>query len=142
MNQAPKKQVLILCTANSCRSQMAEGIARQLYGTQIDVYSAGSKPSHVNPIAIEVMGEIGIDISHQRSNSVTEFDGKPIDLVITVCDQAKESCPLFLGSAKQVHWSFSDPADATGSEEEIKEAFRKVRDEIKSTFERLLRHLI
>jgi arsenate reductase len=126
-----KKKVLFLCTENSCRSQMAEGILRHLMGNEFEVFSAGIWPSIVNPIAIKVMAEIGIDISGHRSKSVHEFHGTSFDFVITTCDAARETCPFFPGKARHLHWSFNDPAEARGSEEEILSAFRKVREEIK-----------
>ena len=125
-----KEQVLILCTGNSARSQMAEGLLRHEAGSQFDVYSAGTKPSIVRPEAIAAMGEIGIDISGHRSKSVDEFLGKPLDTIITVCDNAKESCPAFPGGVQRLHWPFSDPAAVEGPEEKRLEAFRKVRDQI------------
>jgi arsenate reductase len=127
-----KKKVLFLCTENSCRSQMAEGILGHLRDNEFEVFSAGVRPSVVNPIAIKVMAEIGIDISGQRSKSVDEFQGISFDFVITTCDAARETCPFFPGKARHLHWSFNDPAAVRGSEEEILSAFRKVRDEIKS----------
>jgi arsenate reductase len=127
-----KKQVLILCTGNSARSQMAEGLLRHLAGDQMDVFSAGSKPSTVNPLAIQVMAERGIDISHQRSKHLNEFLQQPFDEVITVCDQAAEVCPIFPGKAHRIHWSFPDPAAATGSEAERLQVFRQVRDSIEA----------
>ncbi len=126
-----KKKVLFLCTENSCRSQMAEGILRHLMGDRFEVKSAGTRPSVVNPAAIKVMAEIGIDISGHRSKSVEEFQGMNFDFVITTCDAARETCPVFPGKARHLHWSFNDPAAVRGSEEEILSAFRKVRDEIK-----------
>jgi len=127
-----KKKVLFLCTENSCRSQMAEGILRHLMGNEFEVFSAGLRPSVVNPIAIKVMAEIGIDISGHRSKSVDEFQGMNFDFVITTCDAARETCPVFPGKSRHLHWGFNDPAEAKGSENEILSAFRKVRDEIKS----------
>lgn len=126
------KKVLFLCTENSCRSQMAEGILRHLRGDKFEVESAGIKPSVLNPTAIKVMAEIGIDISGHRSKSVEEFQGTNFDFVITTCDAARETCPVFPSKARHLHWSHDDPAEAKGSEEEILSAFRKVRDEIKS----------
>jgi arsenate reductase len=125
-----KKRVLILCTGNSARSQMAEGLLRNEVGDRFEVFSAGTKPSIVRPEAISVMNEIGIDISGHRSKSVDEFNGEQLDYVITVCDNAKESCPIFPGTTKRLHWPFEDPASVQGSEEERKAAFRKVRDQI------------
>ncbi len=126
-----KKKVLFLCTENSCRSQMAEGLLRHLRGDKFEVFSAGTRPSAVNPAAIKVMAEIGIDISGHRSKSVEEFQGMNFDFVITTCDAARETCPVFPGKARRLHWNFKDPAAVRGSEEEILSAFRKVRDEIK-----------
>lgn len=126
------KKVLFLCTGNSCRSQMAEGLFRELYGDKYEVYSAGINPTEVNKNAIKVMHEIGIDISKQISKSVNEFSNKPFDTIITVCDNAKESCPFFPCQAERLHWSFIDPAEATGTPDEIIEVFKDVRDQIKS----------
>ena len=120
------ERVLILCTGNSARSQMAEGLLRAMAGERFQVASAGVAPSSVRPEAIEVMREIGIDISKHRSKSVDEFTGERFDYVITVCDNAREHCPVFPGDAKLIHWSFDDPA-VTGDET----VFRRVRDEIK-----------
>jgi arsenate reductase (thioredoxin) len=125
-----KQRVLILCTANSARSQMAEGLLRQIAGDQFDVFSAGSKPSIVNPLAIQAMEEREIDIRHHRSKHLDEFLQEPFDFVITVCDNAAESCPLFPGPAQRIHWSFPDPAGVEGSEEERLHSFRLVRDAI------------
>lgn len=126
-----KRTVLFLCTGNSARSQMAEGLLRELGGESFDVESAGTTPVGLNPLAVEVMHETGIDISGQRSKSVAEFLGKRFDQVITVCDRAKESCPIFPGAPQTLHWSFDDPAEAQGGEEERKRVFRRVRDEIR-----------
>ena len=126
----PKKSALILCTGNSARSQMAEGLLRHEAGDAFEVFSAGTKPSIVRPEAIAVMSEIAVDISGHRSKSVDEFAGRPLDCIITVCDNAKESCPVFPGETKRLHWPFEDPAGVQGSEEERKAAFRKVRDQI------------
>ena len=127
-----KKKVLFLCTGNSCRSQMAEGILRYYKGDEYEVFSAGTNPSGIDPMAIKVMAEIGIDISGHKSKSVEEFLDKEFDLVITVCDKAKEMCPVFYRGGKRIHWSFIDPKEASGSEEEVLQVFRRVRDEIKS----------
>ena len=124
------KRVLILCTGNSARSQMAEGLFRRETGESCEVFSAGTKPSQVRPEAIVAMSEIGIDISGHRSKSVDEFIGQEFDYVITVCDHAKELCPVFPGRTKHLHWSFNDPAAVQGSEEERKAAFRTIRDEL------------
>ena len=128
-----KSKVLILCTGNSCRSQMAEGILRHFKGDQFEVLSAGTKPSTVNPIAIKVMKEIGIDISGHRSKHVDEFKGQKIDYVITVCDNAKESCPIFPG-VKPMHWPFPDPPHNKEINEAVIDEFRKVRDMIVEKF--------
>ena len=109
---------------------MAEGLLRHEGGDRFDVFSAGTKPTQVRPEAVAVIREIGIDISHHRSKSVEEFIGQPLDFVITVCDSARETCPLFPGSAKRLHWPFADPAAVTGSEEERLAAFRRIRDQI------------
>lgn len=125
------KRVLILCTGNSARSQMAEGLLRDLGKGQLEVESAGVIASFVRPQAIEAMKEIGIDITSHHSKSVEKFAGQEFDYVITVCDNAKESCPVFPGNTKRIHWSFDDPAEATGSDGEKLAVFRRVRDEIK-----------
>jgi arsenate reductase (thioredoxin) len=123
-------KVLILCTGNSARSQMAEGLLRREAGGRFEVHSAGTKPTRVRPEAIAVMEEIGIDISEHRSKSVDEFVGHELDVVITVCDNANEACPVFPGTTKRLHWPFEDPAAVEGSEELRKGAFRKIRDQI------------
>ena len=125
-----KKRVLILCTGNSARSQMAEGLLRHLAGDRFEVESAGVEPNHVRPQAIAAMQEAGIDISNQRSKSVDEFTGQEFDYVITVCDNARERCPVFPGKTKRIHWSFDDPAQAVGDEAARLAVFRHVRDEI------------
>ena len=127
-----KQRVLILCTANSARSQMAEGLLRHDAGDNFEVESAGSRASFVRPEAIAVMGEIGIDISSQKSKDVQEFAGQRFDVVLTVCDKAKESCPVFIGPAVRVHQSFEDPAGVEGSRDERLAAFRRVRDQLRS----------
>jgi arsenate reductase len=126
-----KRRVLILCTGNSARSQMAEGLLRHDAGDRFEVESAGTKPSHVRPEAIAVMGELGIDISGHRSKHVDEFAGQPFDYVLTVCDQANESCPLYPGTTHRLHHNFQDPAAVEGSEEERLTVFRRVRDELR-----------
>lgn len=127
-----KKRVLILCTGNSARSQMAEGILRQEGGDSFEVDSAGVKPSSVRPEAIQAMHEIGIDISSHRSKSVDEFIDQDFDYIITVCDNAKETCPIFPGNATRIHQSFEDPPPpGVGSDEERLSIFRRVRDEIR-----------
>ncbi|MBI4970872.1 MAG: arsenate reductase ArsC [Candidatus Omnitrophica bacterium] len=131
-----KKKILILCTGNSCRSQMAEGILRHYGAESYEVASAGMWPSTVNKTAIQVMREIGIDISHQRSKNVSEFAGQNFDYVITVCDNAKESCPVFPGNCVRLHWSFPDPPHGEEVTERVVDAFRKVRDLIHKKFKR------
>ena len=125
-----KKRILVLCTGNSARSQMGEGLFRQEGGDAFEVFSAGTKPSRVRPEAIAVMGEIGIDISGHRSKSVDEFTGQFFDYVVTVCDHARDSCPVFPGGTRRIHWSFEDPAAVEGSEEERLAAFRRIRNQI------------
>ena len=125
------KNLLILCTGNSCRSQIAEGYFRYLGGEYLTVFSAGVETHGVNPRAIQVMAEDGIDISSHASNHVDEFLNIPMDYVITVCDSARERCPVFPSTAKTFHQNFPDPAKATGSEEEITREFTLVRDMIK-----------
>lgn len=127
-----KKRVLILCTGNSARSQMAEGILRHDGGDVFEVASAGMEASFVRPQAIKVMSEIGIDITDHRSKSVDEFRGQEFDYLITVCDNASERCPVFPGNVKRIDWSFDDPAAVTGEEETKLENFRRVRDEIRA----------
>ena len=127
-----KKRVLILCTGNSARSQMAEGLLRHDAGNRFEVVSAGTRPSQVRPEAVAVMRDLGIDISGHRSKSVGEFAGQAFDYVLTVCDNAKESCPIFPGHAARIHRSFEDPAALQGSEKERLALFRRVRDEIRN----------
>ncbi len=130
MNQ--KKRVLILCTGNSARSQMAEGLLRKLGGDDFAVESAGVAPSSVRPEAVEAMLEIGIDISAHRSKSVDEFAGQEFDFIITVCDNAKETCPVFPGNAKRIHQNFTDPAPETAGDYESRlRIFREVRDQLR-----------
>ncbi|CAN5278370.1 arsenate reductase ArsC [soil metagenome] len=130
-----KQRVLILCTGNSARSQMAEGLLRNIAGDGFEVVSAGTVASFVRPQAIAVMNEIGIDISDHRSKSLKEFLDTPFDFVITVCDNANESCPIFPGQAKRIHWSFDDPASAKGTDIQILKEFSRIRDEIKTNIE-------
>jgi arsenate reductase (thioredoxin) len=125
-----KAKVLFLCTGNSARSQMAEGYLRHVAGDRFDAVSAGIEPKGLNPLAVAAMREIGIDISHQQSKDVASFLGQPIAYVITVCDNAKERCPIFPGTGKSLHWSLDDPAQATGTEAERLVAFRRVRDQL------------
>jgi arsenate reductase len=128
--------VLILCTGNSCRSHLAEGILRAVAGDFLNVVSAGSKPTgYVHPLAIRVMQEIGIDISAHHSKSMNEFLNQPVETVITVCGNADQACPVYSGQLNRHHWGFDDPAHATGTEEEKLKVFRRVRDEIKLVFQ-------
>ena len=130
-----KPLVLILCTGNSCRSHLAEGILRSVAGDFLDVQSAGSKPAgYVHPLAIRAMQEIGIDISAHRSKSMGEFAYKPVETVITVCGNADAACPIFPGQVNRHHWPFEDPAHANGTDAEKLVVFRRVRDEIRRTF--------
>ena len=138
-----KQRILILCTGNSCRSQMAEGLL-QSFDSNLEVYSAGTKPaSLVHPKAIGVMKELGIDLSNNRPKLIDEFLHQQFDYVITVCDNAKESCPVFLGKVQhKLHIGFDDPAEAKGTEEEILSEFRRVRDEIQKRLEKFYREKI
>jgi len=131
-----KPKVLFLCTGNSCRSQMAEGFLRALAGERFGVFSAGTKPSTLNPLAVEAMREAGVDISRQRSKDAAKYLGQHFGYVITVCDNAKEHCPIFPGSAVREHWPFEDPAEATGSHDERMVIFRRVRDAIRERVRR------
>ncbi len=134
--QKVKPTVLILCTGNSCRSHLAEGILRAAAGDSLNVQSAGSKPAgYVHPLAIQVMKEIGIDISVHRSKHMDEFLKQPVETVITVCGNADQACPMFPGQMNRYHWGFDDPAHATGTDEAKLAVFRRVRDEIKRVFE-------
>ncbi len=133
------KRVLILCTGNSCRSQMAEELWETLTAGEWQSESAGSKPSgYVHPLAIRAMQELDIDLSENTSKSLDQFKDEPFDLVVTVCDNAKESCPVFSGATETLHWPFDDPADATGTDDEKMLMFRRVRDEIKAKIESYL----
>ncbi|MEO5581364.1 MAG: arsenate reductase ArsC [Saprospiraceae bacterium] len=125
------KRILVLCTGNSCRSQIAEGYLKHFAGNKAEIYSAGIETHGVNPKAIEIMKEDGIDISHHTSNKIDEYRKIDFDFVITVCDHANERCPYFPSKAKKFHHNFPDPAKATGSEGEIKQEFRTVREMIK-----------
>lgn len=127
-----KKNILVLCTGNSCRSQLAEGYLRYFHGDKANIYSAGVETHGVNPRAIAIMLEDGIDMSKHTSNHVDEYLHIPFDLILTVCDHASERCPIFPSSAKRIHNNFPDPAKATGSEDEIMAEFRKVREQIKA----------
>lgn len=135
------KRVLILCTGNSCRSQMAEAIwnARGMGAWEAD--SAGSRPSgYVHPLAIRAMQEMGLDISRNVSKSFAQFQNQPFDLIVTVCDNARESCPVMPGAARTLHWPFDDPAEADGTDDEKMTVFRRVRDEIKGKIEKWIKH--
>jgi len=132
-------KVLVLCTENSCRSQMAEGLVNHDLAGQVQAWSAGVRPSRVNPRAIRVMAELGIDIGRHRSKSVDDLAGEQFDLVITVCDQARQECPFFPGETEVRHVGFPDPAKATGTEAEIMAAFRQVRDALRRQLIPLLR---
>ena len=134
-----KTRVLVLCTGNSARSQMGEGLFRDEGGGEYEVLSAGTKPSQVRPEAIEVMREIGIDISRNRSKSVEEFARQSFDYVVTVCDNARDNCPVFPGGGQRIHWSFEDPAAVPGTEEERRAAFRRIRDQIRERVRAFLR---
>lgn len=135
-------RVLILCTANSARSQMAEGLLRCEAGTSWEVYSAGTNPTRVRTEAVDVMREAGIDISGHRSKSVDEFAGKDFDYVITVCDNARENCPVFPAGAHRIHWSIKDPASIEGTEEERLDAFRRARDELRDRLRHFAREQV
>ncbi|MDI6868190.1 MAG: arsenate reductase ArsC [Coprothermobacterota bacterium] len=137
-----KARVLFICTHNSARSQMAEGYLKKRYGEYFEAYSAGTEPTSVHPLAVRVMGEMGIDISEHRSKSVRKFLNHHFDLVITVCDSAREACPFFPGAKKYIHAGFPDPAIIEGTEEEKLTAFREVRDQIISWIERSLKLFI
>jgi arsenate reductase (thioredoxin) len=126
------QRVLFLCTHNSARSQIAEGLLRAMGQGRFEVFSAGTEATQVRPLAIKSMDEIGLDIRQQYSKVLTEFLSQPFDYVITVCDQANEACPVFLGATQRLHWSFPDPSKATGSEEEQLAVYREVREAIAS----------
>ena len=126
-----KKNVLVLCTGNSCRSQLMHGYLTQMLGDQAHVYSAGIETHGVNPKAIEIMQEDGVNISHHTSNHVDEYAAVPFDYIITVCDNAREACPVFPSSATKLHHNFPDPAKATGAPDEVMNQFRAVREQVK-----------
>lgn len=131
----PKTTILILCTGNSCRSHLAEGLLRAAAGDLFEIVSAGSKPAgYVHPLAIAALKEIGVDISGHRSKHMNEFMDRPIETVITVCGNADQACPIFPGQMNRHHWPFEDPAHATGTEEEQLAVFRRIRNEIRRTF--------
>jgi arsenate reductase len=133
-----KQRVLFICTHNSARSQMAEGLLRHLGGERFEVFSAGAEATHVRPLAIRAMAELGIDISGQQSKTLDRYLGEPFDDVITVCDAANETCPIFPGAKQRRHWSFEDPSKATGNEDEQLAIYRRVRDEIRARIEKEL----
>jgi arsenate reductase len=135
-----KQHVLFLCTHNSARSQMAEGLLRHLAADRFEAFSAGTEATHVRPLAVHAMAELGIDISDQESKTFDRYLGEPFDAVITVCDQANESCPLFLGAKERLHWSFPDPSKATGTEDDQLAVHRSVRDAIRDRIELELLH--
>ena len=136
MNTNSKPTILILCTGNSCRSHIAEGFLRAAAGDLVNVHSAGSNPAgYVHPLAIKVMAEAGIDISGHRSKHLREFLNQPVHTVITVCGNMDQTCPIFPGQVNRHHWPFFDPAKATGTETEMLECFRRVRDEMRRVFE-------
>ena len=132
------QRVLFLCTHNSARSQMAEGLLRHLGGERFEAFSAGTEATHVRPLAIEAMAERGIDVSQQESKTLDRYLGEPFDAVITVCDQAAEACPVFPGAKRRLHWSFPDPSKATGTREEQLAVYRQVRDDIQAHIEQAL----
>ena len=136
MSTPTKPTVLILCTGNSCRSHIAEGILRKAAGDSLNVQSAGSQPAgYVHPLAIQVMAEIGIDISQHRSKHLQEFLNENVETVITVCGNADQACPIFPGQVNRHHWGFEDPAKATGTADEVLGIFRRIRDEMRRVFE-------
>ena len=132
------RRVLFLCTGNSARSQMAEGLLRRCGADSYEVVSAGTEPKGLHPLAVRAMAELGIDISRQESKTLQRYLGQPFDTVITVCDQAHESCPVFPGAMARLHWSFPDPSKATGTEEVQLAVYRQVRDAIRARIEREL----
>ena len=125
------KKILFLCTHNSCRSQMAEGLANHFLGDRFQAFSAGTEATRVNPLAIKVLAELGIDVSSQYSKTMDEFEGEVFDHVITLCGDANEKCPLFIGGVQRVHKGFADPSRLEGSADDVVPSFRQVRDEIK-----------
>lgn len=128
----PRKKILFLCTHNSCRSQMAEGLANHFLRNEVEAFSAGTEATRVNPLAAKVLSEIGIDISGQYSKTVGEFEGQSFDHVVTLCGDANDKCPLFIGGVTRTHQGFDDPSRVQGCEEEVLPQFRRVRDEIKT----------
>ena len=137
-----KKKVLFLCTHNACRSQMAEGLLKNLAGGKFEAYSAGVEPTSVHPLARKVMEEIGIDISGQQSKSVDELLDKEFDYVITVCDNARQTCPFFPGNVERLHWNLEDPAEVKGTEEKRLQEFRMVRNQLKDYIQELISKIV
>ena len=133
-----KARILFLCTHNSARSQMAEGLLRHLAGDRFEAHSAGTEATHVRPLAVRAMGEVGVDISGQESKTLERYVEEPFDYVVTVCDDANEACPFFPGARNRLHWSLEDPSQAEGSEDERLTVFRRVRDEIRERIEQEL----
>jgi arsenate reductase (thioredoxin) len=134
----PRQRVLFLCTHNSARSQMAEGLLRQLGRERFESFSAGTQATRVRPLAIRAMAELGIDTSHQQSKTLDRYLDEPFDKVITVCDEANEACPVFLGARERLHWSLPDPSSAVGSEEQQLAVYRDVRDRLRQRIEQEL----
>ena len=130
-----RRRVLFLCTHNSARSQMAEGLLRALGGQRFEAFSAGTEATHVRPLAVRAMAELGIDISGQESKTLERYLDQPFDAVITVCDQANEACPVFFGASQRLHWSLPDPSQATGTEEQQLAVYRDVRDALRERIE-------
>ncbi|MGE3268841.1 MAG: arsenate reductase ArsC [Chloroflexota bacterium] len=133
-----RQRILFLCTHNSARSQMAEGLLRAIGGDRFEAFSAGTEATHVRPLAITAMAELGIDIAGQESKTLDRYLSEPFTAVVTVCDQAAEACPVFPGAARRLHWSFPDPSKATGTEAQQLETYRLVRDDIRQHIEREL----
>jgi len=138
MEPGARQRVLFLCTHNSARSQMAEGLLRHLAGDRFEVHSAGTEATSVRPEAISAMSEVGVDVSNQESKTLERYLKESFEYVITVCDAANEACPVFPGARRRLHWSFEDPSQATGTEEERLDRFRSVRDEIRERIEKEL----
>jgi len=137
-----KKRILFLCTGNSCRSQMAEGLINHDFKSRVEAFSAGTEPKGLNPKAVQVMAELGIDIAQNSSDHISKYEDQTFDFVITLCGDANEKCPLFFGGVKRVHMGFADPPKATGSEEEVLSVYRRVRDEIRQQVGAYLRREI
>ena len=139
MNNNKTLRILVLCTGNSCRSQIAEGFFRYYGGSGVEVFSAGVEPKGVNPRAVQVMREVGIDISTHSSDYLSKYLSQTFDYIVTVCDKAAANCPVFPGGGTKMHWPFEDPADATGTEEQVLSVFRRIRDEIGTKVKNWLR---